>query len=150
TEDLENLKLNTIRLLLRAYRVERLRRLAVDPLGPVIEQPRVELTINARSDSDATAKCALGAGRPITTVDGRSRAQQCSLVVAEITNVGSSPRYVHVFSIDPDWNIVQRCTDGGDTGGTGAVLFISAIRKCVFKHDRASGDNDPSIPDVAQ
>ncbi len=95
----------TLRAIERAYRVERLRRMAAQDTAGA-DEPRVELRINARSDVTRSADCPAGSGAPRDTADG-ARAQPCSQIMVRVTNTSAAPRYVHVFLIDSDWNIRQ-------------------------------------------
>jgi hypothetical protein len=149
-EGVEHAVPNTVRLMLRAYRVERLRRLADDPQAAGADRPQVTLSVRARTGSDARANCPAGSGQPVKSPDGEARAQSCSVVAAEIKNASRFPRIVHVFSIDRDWNITQRCTTD-DTAGTGAVLAAGAARPCeIIRYGRADGPSDPGVADVAR
>jgi hypothetical protein len=146
----EKITHDTIRLMLRAYRVERLRRLAEDPQFSGPDQPRVTLKISARSDANSTMACPAGAGPPIEISRQQVRAQACSVVTAEVTNAARSARYVYVFSIDSDWNLRLRCMDG-DTAGAGAVLAPGATRECdVLRYREAGAPDDPHLPNVAR
>jgi hypothetical protein len=139
---------NVIRLMLRAYRVERIRRLADDRQTAGVGQPEVTLTFNTRSH--ATDKCPVGSGSPVRSIDGEVRAGNCTAVVAEVKNGGRFPRIVHVFRIDSDWNIRQRCATD-DTAGAGMVLAPGASRSCdIINYVRAEGSSVPGVADVAR
>lgn len=138
-----------VRLLLRAYRVERLRRLAAEPgrAGAAIA-----LSVTARTASDAIPqKCPAGAGAPVRGANAVLRAQPCSVVGARIENSAAVPRYINVFTIDSDWKIRRKCTQGGDESGTGALYAAHGSRNCtILKYLNAGERNDPNIPDVAR
>jgi hypothetical protein len=147
----------TLRAMQRAYRVERLRRMAVHDAGGGAE-PQITLSINARTDVTRSADCPAGSGAGRETADG-PRAGPCSQVMIRITNPGASPRYVHVFLIDSDWNIrhvMNResnvrlgCT--ADTSGTGAILAPRQSRDCeLIRYGRAaSAADDPGVANLA-
>jgi hypothetical protein len=152
----EEIKSSAERAIARAYRVERLRRFALDR-AMAAGEPRVELSINARTSLTRSPDCPEGAGAKIETADG-PRAQSCSQVTARITNVGATPRYVHVFLIDEDWNIRQimnretnvrlGCT--ADTSGAGAILPAHGARECeVIRYGRSNGVDDPNVANVS-
>lgn len=146
----------TIRAIERAYRVERLRRIAAHDASGA-DEPRVELSINARSDVTRSADCPAGSGAQRDTADG-PRAQSCSQIMVRVTNASAQPRYVYVFLIDSDWNIRQvmnrdsnvrlGCTT--DTSGTGAILAARESRDCeLIRYGRAGGTEDPNVANVS-
>jgi hypothetical protein len=151
TAPADDIKAATVRAVERAYRVERLRRMAMhDAAGP--NEPQVELSINARDDVTRSADCPAGSGAKLDTADG-PRAQPCSQVMVRVTNTSATPRYVHVFLIDGDWNIRQvmnrqsnirlGCTS--DTSGTGAILAPQQSRDCeLTRYGRATTSKDDS------
>lgn len=145
------------RVIERAYRVERLRRMAAhDAAGG--DEPRVALSINARSDVTRSADCPAGSGAQRDTADG-PRARPCSQIMVRVTNPSASPRYVYVFLIDSDWNIRQvmnresnvrlGCTT--DTSGTGAILAPRQSRDCeLIRYGRAGAtEDDPSLANIS-
>ncbi|MGD9770003.1 MAG: caspase family protein [Pseudolabrys sp.] len=153
----EDLKAATLRAIERAYRVERLRRMAAHDATDA-DRPQVELAINARNEITRSASCPAGSGAKLGTADG-PRAQSCSQVMARVTNTSTAPRYVHVFLIDSDWNIRQvmnresniRLGCSVDAGGTGAILAAGASRDCeLTRYGRADpASDDASVANVA-
>lgn len=141
----------TVRLLLRAYRVERLRRLAAEPGGP---RAGVALSIEARTNSNAKPPgCRIGMGAPVLAADNAERARACSVVRARITNSSGDPRYISVFTIDANWDIKRRCADDGDSAGTGALYAGNRSKDCqkpVWTFPGVKGEDNPNIPDVAR
>ncbi len=153
----DDIRVATVRAMERAYRVERLRRMAAhDAAGT--DEPRVELKINPRTDVTRSTDCPAGSGAARDTADGQ-RAQPCSQIMVRVTNTSAGPRYIHVFLIDSDWNIRQvmnrelnlrlGCTT--DTSGTGAILAARESRDCeLTRYGRAGVTNDdPDIANVA-
>lgn len=54
---------------------------------------------------------------------------------------------MHLFTIDHDWDIVQRCSSV-DSSGMGAILAACATRDCeIFRYRRAAGNDDANIAD---
>lgn len=140
----------SVRLLLRAYRVERLRRLGAESGGP---RAGVALSIEARTNSNAKPPCGIGMGGPVLAADHTERARACSVVRARITNSSAVPRYISVFTIDANWDIKRRCTNDGDSAGTGALYAANRSRDCqepVWTVPGVKSDNNPNIPDVAR
>jgi hypothetical protein len=157
TVSADDVRAATVRAVERAYRVERLRRMAAhDAAGS--DAPQVELSINARNDVTRSPNCPAGSGAKLDTADG-PRAQPCSQVMVRVTNPSAAARYVHVFLIDNDWNIrhvMNResnirlgCTT--DTGGTGAILGARESRDCeLTRFGRADlSKDDPDVANVA-
>ena len=157
TAPADDIRAATVRTIERAYRVERLRRMAAhDAAGP--NEPRVELSINPRDDVTRSADCPIGSGARLDTADG-PRARSCSQVMVRVTNTSATPRYVQVFLIDSNWNIrrvMSRQTNirlgcTSDTSGTGAILDPQQSRDCeLTRYGRADATkDDPNVANVS-
>jgi hypothetical protein len=137
------MKSKTLRILLRAYRVEQLRRLGTKDAERVEDRPRLKVdfgTQQLRYD-DGQKKCApLGPPSEMQPVkEGALVASPCMHVRIDITNEGLSSRFVNVFLIDNDWNFVDFCAQRGKD----ASLGPRAVRSCLLKYGAAlAGGSD--------
>jgi hypothetical protein len=134
-EPLDELKTKTERILLRAYRVERLRRLSAKDAESASAQARLKVGFGAMplAYDDNLKKCAPGPQSQMTPVDGALVANPCSRIRIEITNDGQSSRFVTLFLIDHDWNFHDIC----DQRGKDTTLAPRATRTCNFNYGLA-------------
>ncbi len=134
-EPLDEIKSKTLRILLRAYRVERLRRLAAKDAERLEERPRlkVDLGLMPLRYDDEAKKCAPGPQSEMKPVAGALVASPCSRVRINVTNEGASSRFVNLFLIDHDWNFHDIC----DQRGKDTTLAPRAVRTCTFNYGAA-------------
>jgi hypothetical protein len=134
-EPLDELKSKTQRILLRAYRVERLRRLSAKNAENVFGQQRLKVSFGVMplAYDDNLKKCAPGAQSEMKSVDGALVANPCSRIRINITNDGPSSRFVNLFLIDHNWNFHDIC----DQRGKDTTLAPRATRTCNFNYGLA-------------
>jgi hypothetical protein len=135
TEPLDEVKSKTARILLRAYRVERLRRLGAKNAERIEERPRLKVDfglMQLRYD-EGQKKCAPGPQSEMKPVEGALVASPCTRVRINITNEGPSSRFVNLFLIDHNWNFHDIC----DQRGKDTSLGPRAIRTCSFNYGLA-------------
>jgi hypothetical protein len=135
SESLDEVKSRTARILLRAYRVERLRRLAAKDAEKVEDRPRlkVDLGLMQLRYDDGAKKCAPGPQSEMKPVEGALIASPCTRVRINITNDGPSSRFVNLFLIDHNWNFHDIC----DQRGKDTTLAPRAVRTCNFSYGAA-------------
>jgi hypothetical protein len=130
-------KSRTLRILLRAYRVEQLRRLGTKDAERSEDRPRLKVdfgTLQLRYD-DGAKKCTPPGPQPEMqpVKEGALVASPCMQVKIDIKNEGLSSRFVNVFLIDNDWNFVDFCA----LRGKDASLAPRAVRTCFLKYGMA-------------
>jgi hypothetical protein len=135
SEPLDEVKFKTARILLRAYRVERLRRLGAKDAERIEDRPRLKVDfglMQLRYD-EGQKKCAPGPQSEMKPVEGALVANPCTRVRINITNEGPLSRFVNLFLIDHNWNFHDIC----DQRGKDTSLGPRAIRTCSFNYGLA-------------
>jgi hypothetical protein len=139
SEPLDEVKSKTARILLRAYRVERLRRLAAKDAEKPEDRPRLKVEfrrMQLRYD-DGQKKCvSLDPPAEMKPVEERALvASPCMQVRIDIKNEGPSSRFVNIFLIDNEWNFeyLGKC----DQRGLDTTLAPGAVRTCNLNYGMA-------------
>src|SRR3984893_6622633 len=146
----DELKSKTLRILLRAYRVERLRRLASQDTETTEDRPRlkVNMGVTPLSYDDKSKRCKIDPQSKMTDVKGALVAGPCMRVQINITNEGSLSRFVNLFVIDDKWNFADDVFVDGVCGNRGLDTSLSphATRSCKIDYGLAS----PGGPDLSR
>ena len=137
-EPLDEVKSKTLRILLRAYRVEQLRRLATKDAVKPEDRPRLKVdlhTAQLRYD-DGQKKCTPADPQAeMKAVEDALVADPCMHLQIDIRNESSLPRFVNVFLIDNDWNFVDFCAQRGKDSTL--EPGPNAVRSCTLKYGPA-------------
>ncbi|HLL28280.1 MAG TPA: caspase family protein [Xanthobacteraceae bacterium] len=135
SEPLDEVKAATQRILLRAYRVERLRRLAATDAGGLPGRPRLKVGFGSMplNYDGKSGRCEADQLASMQTVEGPLVATPCMRVQINIKNEGPLPRFVNPFLIDDKWNFIDFC----EQGGKDSTLAPGATRSCKINYGRA-------------
>jgi hypothetical protein len=133
-EPLDELKSKTLRILLRAYRVERLRRLAAKDAERAEGRQHLKVSFyrTPLSYDDKSKRCKIDQQPKMEAVKGALVAGPTTRVQIDITNEGAFPRFVNLFLIDDKWNIVNDIFVDRVCGkrGLDTTLSQGATRSC--------------------
>lgn len=137
SEPLDQAKSKTLRILLRAYRVEQLRRLATKDAEKLEDRPRLKVDFGTRKlrYDDGQKQCAppVPPSKMEPVKEGALVASPCMHVKIDITNDSPLPRFVNVFLIDNDWNFVDFC----DQRNKDSTLGPGTPRPCTLRYGAA-------------
>ena len=134
-EPLDEAKSRTLRILLRAYRVERLRRIASKDAERLDDRSKLKVSFGLmqRKYDDQQKKCVADPKSEMKAVDGALIAAPCTRVRINVTNEGPTSRFVNLFLIDHNWNFIDIC----DQRGKDTTLAPRATQPCYFNYGAA-------------